>query len=92
VVECIAFGVADPIRTEELAVVAMVKDGSDRVVTGSELSTFVGSQLARWKAPRYVRTVAEPLPRLGSGKVDRAGIAKEFDSGAYWDREHDRDV
>jgi acyl-CoA synthetase (AMP-forming)/AMP-acid ligase II len=90
VVECIAFGVADPMRTEELAVVAMVKDGADRVVTGSELSAFVAGRLARFKAPRYVLTMVDALPRLGSGKVDRAGIANAFDGGAYWDRDHDR--
>jgi acyl-CoA synthetase (AMP-forming)/AMP-acid ligase II len=90
VVECVAFGVADPIRTEELAVVAMVRGGSEGGVTGSELSRFIGGRLTRLKAPRYVRTMVEPLPRLGSGKVDRAGIASGFDGAACWDREHDR--
>jgi hypothetical protein len=41
----------------------------------------------RWKLPRYVVVLDEPLPRLGNGKIDRMGIAALIDPATAWDAE-----
>jgi acyl-CoA synthetase (AMP-forming)/AMP-acid ligase II len=69
-------------------VVAVTSDD----VEGVDLSAFVASRLAVWKAPRYVKVVHEPFPRLPSGKIDRAGVRRGFDVAAAWDRESERSV
>jgi acyl-CoA synthetase (AMP-forming)/AMP-acid ligase II len=86
VVELIAFGVPDRIRTEELAVVAVVNGEVD----GAELSAFVADTIAIWKAPRYVSLLNEPFTRLPSGKVDRTRVKQAFDTETCWDRERER--
>jgi acyl-CoA synthetase (AMP-forming)/AMP-acid ligase II len=86
VVELVAFGVPDRIRSEELAVVAVVSGE----VSGEELSVFVADRLALWKAPRYVSLVHEPFTRLPSGKIDRSGVQRAFDVLTSWDRERGR--
>jgi acyl-CoA synthetase (AMP-forming)/AMP-acid ligase II len=86
VVELIAFGVPDRIRTEELAVVVVSRRGVDP----AELSGFVADRLAAWKAPRYVSIVSEPFPRVPSGKIDRVAVRDGFDPGSCWDRERER--
>lgn len=85
-VEAVAFGVPDPVRTEELAVVVVAPGGID----GSEVSRFVAERVARWKAPRYVRVVREPFARLSSGKIDRVAVSAGFSTEDCWDRERKR--
>jgi crotonobetaine/carnitine-CoA ligase len=83
--ECLVLGVPDPIRTEEVAAVVVVRAGA--TVTPEELVEFAAERLARWKAPRYVRLTEAPLPRLGGGKVDRQRARRELDLAAAWDRQ-----
>ncbi len=77
------FGVADPVRTEELAA-AVVVDG-DFPPQPSELVEFASSSLASWKLPRYVSVSGTLLPRLGSGKLDRRRVVDDFDLAGCWD-------
>jgi carnitine-CoA ligase len=84
VAECLVLGVPDPIRTEEVAAVVVVRAGA--AVTPEELSDHLAQRLARWKLPRYVRLTREALPRLGAGKVDRRRARRELDLTACWDR------
>jgi crotonobetaine/carnitine-CoA ligase len=83
--ECLVLGVPDPIRTEEVAAVVVLRPGA--TVTPDELADFTAERLARWKAPRYVLLTGEPLPRLGGGKVDRQRARRELDLAACWDRQ-----
>jgi acyl-CoA synthetase (AMP-forming)/AMP-acid ligase II len=88
VLESLVLGVPDPLRTEEVAAVVVVRPD---VGTGpDELSRFAAGHLARFKAPRYVTVRTESLPRLANGKVDRRRVLSELDLGACWDREAQR--
>lgn len=81
--ECVAFGVADPIRHEEVAVVVALREPAE----AADLLAQAGQSLARWKLPRYVTTLDQPLPRLGNGKLDRRAIQQGFDRSLAHDRE-----
>lgn len=83
VAEVVAFGVPDPIRTEELAVVVTAKGALEP----REVTEYVATKLARWKAPRYVEVRRERMPSLGSGKIDRNSVIAQFELSAAWDRE-----
>jgi acyl-CoA synthetase (AMP-forming)/AMP-acid ligase II len=81
--ECLVVGVPDPIRTEEIAAIVVVREE----LSPDALADFVAERLARWKAPRYLLVTSEPLPRLGGGKVDRQRARRELDLTACWDRQ-----
>lgn len=83
VVECAVFGVPDPIRSEEVAMVIATDDEVDV----ARLLEQGAQSLVRWKLPRYVTTTTEPLPRLSNGKLDRAGLRRAFDPSQAYDRE-----
>lgn len=83
--ECLVFGVPDPIRAEEVAVVATVQPG----VEARAILDQAAEHLVRWKLPRYVITTQQPLPRLGNGKLDRPALRHAFDPEQAYDRERD---
>jgi long-chain acyl-CoA synthetase len=83
VVDAVVFGVPDPVRTEELAAVIHLRQR----VPPLTLTGFVADRLARWKAPRYISVVDEPLPRLPNGKLDKVGIRDQHVLDQAWDRE-----
>jgi acyl-CoA synthetase (AMP-forming)/AMP-acid ligase II len=85
VAECLVIGVPDPIRTEEVAAIVVVRAGAS--TDGPELAGFAGERLARWKLPRYVLVREQPLPRLGGGKIDRRRAIAELELAAAWDRQ-----
>jgi len=77
--EAVVFGVPDPIRTEEIGLVA------SSTIPPSEVRAFVQSHMAPWKAPRYVLLVPDHLPKLPSGKIDRQAVERSFSIDAAWD-------
>lgn len=81
--ECLVFGVGDPIRSEEVAMVVAVRNGAE----AKALLEQAGEKLVRWKLPRYVVTTEKPLPRLGNGKLDRPTLRRDFDTNTAYDRE-----
>ena len=81
--ECLVFGVPDPIRAEEVALVATVRPSTD----ARAILAGAGDHLVRWKLPRYIVTTDQPLPRLGNGKLDRPALRRSFDPAAAYDRE-----
>ncbi len=83
--ECTVFGVPDPIRAEEVAAVAVVRPGA--TIDPVALRAACARTLVRWKLPRYVTLVDEPLPRLLNGKVDRVRLIAAFDAATAWDAE-----
>jgi acyl-CoA synthetase (AMP-forming)/AMP-acid ligase II len=84
VIESMVVGVADALRTEEVAAVVVVKGGRD--VAPESIIEHVGASLSRWKLPRYLKVVQEPLPRLSNGKLDRPTVTSALDPAACWDR------
>jgi crotonobetaine/carnitine-CoA ligase len=83
--ECLVFGVPDPIRAEEVALVASVRDGTD----ADAILARAAESLVRWKLPRYLVITDQPLPRLGNGKLDRPAVRAAFDPRTAFDRERD---
>jgi acyl-CoA synthetase (AMP-forming)/AMP-acid ligase II len=77
--EAIVFGVSDPIRTEEIALVASA------TVPPQDIRAFVQSRMAPWKAPRYIFLTPDHLPKLPSGKIDRQSVERSFTREAAWD-------
>lgn len=84
VAETLVVGVADALRTEEVAAVVVAKSGVDLDPAG--LVDHAAAALSRWKLPRYVLITERPLPRLGNGKLDRSTVAATLDVAACWDR------
>jgi crotonobetaine/carnitine-CoA ligase len=84
VAESMVVGVADALRTEEVAAVVVVKAG--RQLSPEAIVEHVACSLSRWKLPRYLMVVEEPLPRLSNGKLDRPTVTSTLDPAACWDR------
>jgi crotonobetaine/carnitine-CoA ligase len=84
VAECVAFGVPDPIRTEELKVVVALRPGA--AVSEVELAQWCAERLASFKVPRYIE-IRQELPRLTTLKPDRLRLLQEHDLSRGWDRE-----
>ena len=85
VAEALVVGVPDRLRTEEVGAVVVARAGA--ALDPGALVDALAGRLARWKLPRYVAVTAEPLPRLGNGKIDRVGARRLVEPGRAWDRE-----
>jgi crotonobetaine/carnitine-CoA ligase len=85
VIEALVFGVADPIRTEEIAATVTIRAGAG--LDPEALTAFLRERLARWKLPRYLSLTDESLPRLANGKIDRVAVVGALDPETCWDRE-----
>jgi crotonobetaine/carnitine-CoA ligase len=85
VAEAAAFGVADPIRSEEVAAVVVRRSGAE--VEPGELRAFCADTLARWKLPRYFVVRDDALPRLPNGKVDGVTLRASVVVAEAWDAE-----
>jgi crotonobetaine/carnitine-CoA ligase len=83
VAECACFGVPDPIRTEEVKVVLVLRP--DASVTFSELVEFCRERLAEFKVPRYWE-LRDDLPMTRSMKVSIKDLQAAHDVAAGWDR------
>jgi acyl-CoA synthetase (AMP-forming)/AMP-acid ligase II len=81
--ECLAFGVPDAIRAEEVALVVVASASTDP----AGLLAQAAQRLVRWKLPRYLALGEKPLPRLGNGKLDRETVRRDFQTDAAYDRE-----
>lgn len=83
VAECVCFGVPDPIRTEEVKVVVVGREG--RALDFPGLVEFTRERLADFKIPRYWQT-AEDLPRTRSMKVATEQLREAHADEPGWDR------
>ena len=63
--EAAVYAVPDERLGEEVGATIYADGPLDTVA----LQAFLGERLARFEVPRYIRVVAEPLPRTASGKV-----------------------
>jgi acyl-CoA synthetase (AMP-forming)/AMP-acid ligase II len=83
VAESIVFGVPDPVKTEEILAVVVPRAGVR--LAPEAVAAAAAVQLARWKVPRFIVLSADPLPRLGNGKLDRVSAKARTDVAAAWD-------
>jgi long-chain acyl-CoA synthetase len=72
VVDAGVVGVPHPELGEEVAAVVQVTDAG--AVAADDLAAFVADRLARFKVPRQVVVVTDPLPRSATGKLVRAAL------------------
>jgi long-chain acyl-CoA synthetase len=78
VAECSVFGLPDE-RFGEI-VGAVVRYKSDEDVSEESLRAFLGERLAAFKVPVKIWFENEPLPVLGTGKLDRVRIRNHYRS------------
>jgi acyl-CoA synthetase (AMP-forming)/AMP-acid ligase II len=76
VAEASVFGAPDE-RLGEIPV-AVVHPGPDAAFTPTELAAFLAGRLARFKVPDRFIIVAEDLPKLGTGKIDRRALKARY--------------
>ena len=79
VAECSVFGLPDERYGEIPAAVYYCKD--DCTLTPEELREFLTGRIAPFKIPQHIWRSDEPLPRLGTQKIDKRAVR------ALWGRE-----
>lgn len=77
VVEAAAIGLAHPDLGEELAAVVVHRPGG-RVPTEDELTRHMAGEVAYFAVPSRWIIRAEPLPTVGTEKIDKKSLAREF--------------
>ncbi len=78
IVELSVFGIADDRYGEVPGVVYQCHEGV--TVSADDLKTFLSTRLAPFKIPAYYWQVTEPLPRLGTQKIDRVTLRREYNA------------
>ena len=76
IVECSVFGLPDDRMGEVPAAVWYARPGSG--LSERALLDFLGEHLAKFKLPERLWEVGEPLPRLGTEKVDRKALREQY--------------
>ena len=74
--EACVLGIADE-RLGEVPM-AIVHPRADSGLDEEALRAFLGTKLAAFKVPARIQFSAEPLPRLGTGKIDRVALKQQF--------------
>jgi acyl-CoA synthetase (AMP-forming)/AMP-acid ligase II len=78
VAELSVFGISDERYGEVPGLVYHTKPGTD--VSPDELKTFLQAKLAPFKVPVHFWRVSEALPRLGTQKIDRVTLRREYNA------------
>ncbi len=73
--EASVFGVADERLGEVPAAVVYSETGA---VEEEELRAFLATRLAQFKLPATITIATEPLPKLGTGKIDKVALRKRY--------------
>jgi acyl-CoA synthetase (AMP-forming)/AMP-acid ligase II len=76
VAEAAVFGAPDERLGEVPVAVIHVKNGE--ALSEAGLLEFLDGKLAKFKIPQRIIISAEPLPRLGTGKIDRRALKAQF--------------
>jgi long-chain acyl-CoA synthetase len=76
IIELSVFGIADDRYGEVPGIVYLAKDGAD--LGPDALKAYLASKLAPFKVPVHYWQVHEPLPRLGTQKIDRVTLRREY--------------
>ena len=74
--EAAVFGVPDE-RLGEVPV-AIVHPRADSELDDETLRAFLFTKLAAYKVPAVIHFARDPLPRLGTGKIDRVALKQQF--------------
>ena len=74
--EAAVFGVPDE-RLGEVPV-AIVLPRADSELDDETLRAFLFTKLAAYKVPAVIHFARDPLPRLGTGKIDRVALKQQF--------------
>ena len=78
IVELSVFGIADDKFGEVPGIVYQTKDGVE--LPAAELKAFLAPRLAAFKIPAHFWQVDAPLPRLGTQKIDRVALRREYNA------------
>jgi long-chain acyl-CoA synthetase len=76
VAEAAVFGAPDERLGEVPMAIIHLKAGEQ--LEAEELRAFLDGKLARFKIPERIIMSAEPLPRLGTGKIDRRALKAQY--------------
>ncbi|HEY0086384.1 MAG TPA: class I adenylate-forming enzyme family protein, partial [Allosphingosinicella sp.] len=74
--ECSVFGVPDERLGEVPAAVIYCED--DRVLDAPELLAFLQDKIAQYKLPAYIWVHHQPLPKLGTGKIEKKLLRERY--------------
>jgi len=74
--EVAVFGVADERLGEVPAAIVYSED--DRALGRDQILAFLDGRLASFKHPTHLWFVDQPLPKLGTGKIDRVALRNEY--------------
>ena len=74
--EAAVVGIADE-RLGEVPV-AVVRARDDCDLDDEQLRAFLTTRLAAFKVPARIHFWSEPLPRLGTGKIDRVALKQQY--------------
>ncbi len=80
IVELSVFGIADDRYGEVPGMVYLAKEGAD--LGPDKLREYLAAKLAPFKVPAYFWQVREPLPRLGTQKIDRVTLRQQYNAQA----------
>jgi long-chain acyl-CoA synthetase len=73
--EASVFGVADERLGETVAAVVYSEAGNVKEI---ELRAFLAAHLAQFKLPAHLWIAGEPLPKLGTGKIDKVLLRETY--------------
>jgi len=76
IAEASVFGLPDERYGEIPAAVVTLQPG--QIMTGDELRAALAQTLAAFKVPAKIWVEQEQLPRLGTGKIDKVGLRKDY--------------
>jgi acyl-CoA synthetase (AMP-forming)/AMP-acid ligase II len=76
VAECAVFGVPDDRLGEEVAAAVVIHAGQE--IDGDGLRAHCAGRLAKYKIPRYLWLLREPLPRNANGKFMKRLLREEL--------------
>lgn len=79
VLECAVVAAPDEKWGEVPAAIVLAKTG--HTITEQEVLCHLNGRLSRFKLPRVVRFVSEPLPKTGTGKIRKMDLREPFWKG-----------
>lgn len=76
ILEAAVYGIPHEDLGEEVAAVVVLKEGAQ--TDGNAIREYVKERLAPYKYPRIIKTVKDPLPKSGSGKILKKEVKKIY--------------
>lgn len=76
VIECSVFGLPDERFGEIVGAIYLVREG--KTLTPDQLCAFLDGKLAPFKLPVHLWQAHEPLPKLGTQKIDKKSLREKY--------------